>query len=288
MIFRTASKQTFCNAAVPERRPRPFVKWVGGKSQLWAEIQKRIPENYKSYFEPFVGGGAVFFNEQPSRAILIDINYELVNAYQVIRDEVDALIRDLQKHEHSEDYFYRIRNIDRERAYAKWSPIKRASRLIYLNKTCYNGLYRVNSKGHFNTPFGRYDTPNFVDEENLRACSAALQGVEILENTFFVTEDLTTKGDFVYFDPPYMPLSKTANFTGYAKDGFSEEKQTVLRDLCVALDRKGVKFMLSNSDVPFIRKLYKAFNLEKVLASRAINSNGSKRGKISEVLITNY
>lgn len=270
-----------------EEIARPFIKWVGGKSQLLPEIQSRIPESYNNYFEPFVGGGAVFFREQPEKAVLIDINAELINAYTVVRDDVESLIKELRKHRYEEEYFYKIRNIDRSSAYSKWSPVKRAARLIFLNKTGFNGLYRVNSKGYFNVPFGRYTNPKFVDPDNLRACSKALSKVEILENTFFVVESLAKKGDFVYFDPPYSPVSETAYFTSYSKGGFSAEMQTALRDVCVALTKKGVRFLLSNSDVPFIRELYKNFNVETVYASRAVNSNASRRGKISEVLISN-
>jgi DNA adenine methylase len=268
---------------------RPFVKWVGGKTQLLEEIHHRLPRKINRYFEPFVGGGAVFFSLGHENATLIDINEELVNAYQVIRDNVDALIKDLKKHEYSEEYFYRIRDKDRSKDFQKWSDVRRASRLIFLNKTCFNGLYRVNSEGFFNTPFGRYFNPRILDEENLRACSKALKSVEILHGSFMQIDELAKKGDFVYFDPPYAPVSETAYFTSYSKEGFAVDMQLELRDLCLRLNKKGVKFMLSNADVPLIRELYSdKFNIEVVMAFRSVNSVATKRGKVREVIITNY
>ncbi len=268
---------------------KPFVKWVGGKSQLLDEIESRIPNKFKAYIEPFVGGGAVFFSQTPDNATLIDINPELVNAYTVIRDDVEALLKDLKRHKNFPEYFYKIRDIDRSSSYKKWGEVRRASRLIYLNKTCFNGLYRVNSKGQFNTPFGKYSNPNFINEDNLRACSRALRNARIIEGSFLMIEDIAKKGDFVYFDPPYAPVSSTAYFTSYSKEGFANNMQVALRELCRKLNKKGVKFMLSNANVPFIQELYSSdFKIEIVYASRAINSVGSKRGKVQEVLITNY
>lgn len=269
---------------------RPFVKWVGGKTQLLNEIIRRIPKpnTIKTYHEPFLGGGAVFFALQPKKAILSDINPELVNAYEVVRDSVHSLIRDLKKHTYSEKYFYKIRDIDRAPAFKRWGNTRRASRLIYLNKTCYNGLFRVNSKGQFNTPFGRYAKPNFVDAENLRACSSALSRADILLSNFQTVVSRARSGDFVYFDPPYAPVSDTAYFTSYSKDGFGLEMQKELLEVCRALHSKKVRFMLSNSAVPFIRKLYSKFNIETVQASRAVNSRAEKRGKVDEVIVTNF
>lgn len=269
---------------------RPFVKWVGGKTQLLPEILRRMPQKntIKTYHEPFVGGGAVFFALQPQKAILSDVNPELVNAYEVVRDDVDLLIRDLKKHDHNEDYFYKIRDADRLPLFKRWSSVRRASRLIYLNKTCYNGLFRVNSKGQFNTPFGRYANPNYVDAENLVACRRALAKTEILLNTFDSVVQRAQAGDFVYFDPPYAPVSETAYFTGYSKDGFGLDMQRELFKVCCVLHSKKVRFMLSNSAVPFITQLYSKFKVEIVHASRAINSRAEKRGKVQEVLVTNY
>jgi DNA adenine methylase len=286
----------FCSAAEevrnisrPDERPRPFLKWVGGKSQLLAEITQRIPQRYGRYFEPFVGGGAVFFSERPRKAVLIDVNEELANAYTVVRDDVDGLIKALRRHRYEKEYYYKIRNADRLPSFAGWDPVKRAARLIFLNKTCFNGLYRVNSKGQFNVPIGTYSNPTIVDAENLRACSQALAGVDIRHASFLTVEKLAKAGDFVYFDPPYAPLTMTSNFTSYSKDGFGAEEQQALRDLCLRLDKKGVSFLLSNSDAPLIRELYhkKKFRLATVYAARAVNSKGAKRGKIPELLISN-
>lgn len=269
---------------------RPFVKWVGGKTQLLPEILRRMPpkKGMKTYHEPFVGGGAVFFALQPAQAILSDVNPELINAYKIVRDSVESLIRDLKKHKHTSEYFYTIRDEDRLSSFRRWSDVRRASRLIYLNKTCYNGLFRVNSKGHFNTPFGRYTNPNYVDADNLKACSKALSKSEILLASFGTIVERTRPGDFVYFDPPYAPLSETAYFTGYSKDGFGLDMQRELFEVCCALDAKKVRFMLSNSAVPFIKKLYAKFHVDIVHASRAVNSRAERRGKVEEVLVQNY
>lgn len=268
---------------------RPFVKWVGGKAKLCGEISARVPKAHGTYFEPFLGGGAVFFSELPKKAILFDINVELINAYTVVRDDVEALIAELRKHPCEEEYYYKLREADRKQSFLEWPAVKRAARLIYLNKTCFNGLYRVNSRGYFNVPFGSYANPSILDEDNLRACSHALVGAEIFESTFLKVEELARCGDFVYFDPPYAPVNATSNFTSYSKDGFGDEQQRALRDLCVRLDHKGIRFLLSNSDVSLIRELYdpKKFRVETVFAARAINSNGAKRGKIPELLISN-
>jgi DNA adenine methylase len=269
---------------------RPFVKWVGGKTQLLGEILRRMPsrKSIKTYHEPFIGGGAVFFALQPVKAVLSDANPELINAYEIVRDSVGALIRDLKKHEHSEEYFYEIRDADRSANFKRWSPVRRASRLIFLNKTCYNGLFRVNSKGHFNTPFGRYTNPNWVDAVNLTACSKALSKSEIILSPFDNVLKRARAGDFVYFDPPYAPVSETAYFTGYSKNGFGLDMQKDLFEVCCALDAKKVRFMLSNSAVPFIKELYSKFKVDIVHASRAVNSRAEKRGKVEEVLVTNY
>jgi DNA adenine methylase len=268
--------------------PKPFVKWAGGKSQLLSELVKRFPSDYLRYFEPFAGGAALFFRLQPQSACLVDINDDLINTYRVIQAQVEDLIRDLKQHVHDKDYYYRIRNVDRTEAYQAWNAVQRASRLIYLNKTCYNGLYRVNSKGYFNTPFGSYQNPTIVDEGNLRACSRALQSTQLVMGAFLQVEPDITPDDFVYFDPPYAPLSATANFTGYSQGGFDASMQTVLRDLCDRLNKRGVRFMLSNSSAPLILDLYNSYNIEFVFASRAINSKGGDRGKIPEVIVTNY
>lgn len=267
--------------------PRPFVKWAGGKGQLLSELVARVPQPFNRYFEPFVGGGALFFNLSPKQAVLSDSNPDLINLYVVIRDQVDELIEDLGQHVYDREYYYRLRQVDRTLEYGQWTAVKRASRFIYLNKTCYNGLYRVNSRGEFNVPFGRYKNPTILDVDNLRACHEALQGVTIECRDFREACRELGEGDFVYFDPPYMPVSATASFTGYTREGFGEKMQEELVSVCRALDRRGVRFMVSNSDTPLVRGLYEGFNLEVVFAARSINSQGRKRGRVPEVVVRN-
>ena len=266
----------------------PIVKWVGGKRQLMFELLKNMPENYNRYFEPFIGGGALFFELQPDNAYISDMNEELINLYKVVRDNVEELITDLQKHDISKEYFMEIRNIDRTEEYKNWSNIQKASRFIYLNRTCFNGMYRVNSKGEFNVPFGHYKNPRILDENNLINCSNLLQRTEIKHADFSEILKKVKKGDFVYFDPPYVPLSETSSFTSYTKDGFDMDMQFKLRDVCDELDSMGVKFLLSNSDTKLVNELYENYNIKKVFASRQINANADGRGKITEVLVRNY
>ncbi len=266
----------------------PIVKWVGGKRQLMFELLKNMPENYNRYFEPFIGGGALFFELQPQNGYISDMNEELINLYTVVRDNVYTLIDDLNKHEVSKEYFLKIRNLDRTEKYNKLSDIQKASRFIYLNRTCFNGLYRVNSQGQFNVPFGNYKNPKIVDAENLINCSKLLKNTEICCADFSGILNKVQKGDFVYFDPPYVPLNETSSFTSYTKDGFDIDMQFKLRDVCDELDNKGVMFMLSNSDTKLVNELYSNYEIKKVFASRAINANGNGRGKITEVLVRNY
>lgn len=267
---------------------KPFIKWAGGKSQLLPELGKRIPRGFSSYFEPFLGGGALFFHLKPAKSFLTDINPYLINCYSVVRDKVELLITDLEQHRYEEEYYYQTRNVDRTESYKHWNSIQKASRFIFLNKTCYNGLHRVNSKGHYNVPFGRYTNPKINDSENLRACSTLLKRSTLECSSFLSIESLASVDDFIYFDPPYVPLSCTSNFTSYSKDRFDTAMQIALYELCVRLDLKGIRFMLSNSSAPFVVDLYKKFKIEFVDAARAINSSGSKRGKVKEVIITNY
>lgn len=266
----------------------PIVKWVGGKRQLMFELLKNMPKSYNRYFEPFIGGGALFFELQPDNAYISDMNEELINLYQVVRDEVDELICDLQKHDISKEYFMEIRNVDRTEEYQNWSDVQKASRFIYLNRTCFNGMYRVNSKGEFNVPFGHYKNPRILDENNLVNCSNLLQGIEIKHADFSEILKKVKKGDFVYFDPPYVPLSETSSFTSYTKEGFDIDMQFKLRDVCDELDTMGVNFLLSNSDTKLVNDLYENYNIKKVFASRQINANADGRGKITEVLVRNY
>lgn len=266
----------------------PIVKWVGGKRQLMFELSKNMPKSYNRYFEPFIGGGALFFELQSENAYISDINEELINLYSVVRNNVYELIKDLNKHEISKEYFLKIRNIDRTDKYTEFSNVERASRFIYLNRTCFNGMYRVNSKGEFNVPFGHYKNPKILDENNLINCSELLKKTEIKCADFSKILDKVQKGDFVYFDPPYVPLNETSNFTSYTKDGFDIDMQFKLRDVCDELDSMGIKFMLSNSDTKLVNELYANYDIKKVFASRVINANADGRGKITEVLVKNY
>ena len=269
----------------------PVVKWVGGKRQLLSEISPLLPKRITSYCEPFLGGGAVLFSIQPSKAIVNDLNSDLITVYEVIRDDVEELIDNLKKHENSSEYFYTIRDMDRNKeTYAAMSKVERASRLIYLNKTCFNGLFRVNSSGEFNSPFGHYKNPNIVNEPVLRAVNKyfSSSNITFCNEDFAVTLGRISKGSFVYLDPPYDPVSDTANFTGYNRGGFDRNEQIRLKQCCDELTQRGVKFMLSNSATTCIKELYKDYDISIVQAKRAINSDASKRGAIEEVLIRNY
>lgn len=269
----------------------PVVKWVGGKRQLLPKITPLLPKRITTYCEPFFGGGALLFSRQPSTAYINDINSELINLYEVIRDQVEPLITSLENHKNDSEYFYNMRNLDRDKdEYLLLSNIERASRVLFLNKTCYNGLFRVNSSGEFNSPFGHYKNPNIVNAPTLRAVSNYLNTANII----FSTGDYETvleglpKGSFVYLDPPYDPVSDTANFTGYTRGGFGRDEQIRLRECCDDLDRRGIKFMLSNSATNFIKEQYRNYNITIVQAKRAINSNAAKRGEVDEVVVRNY
>ncbi len=269
----------------------PVLKWVGGKRQLLKDISKHIPDKYSTYYEPFLGGGAVLFHLQPNEAVVNDINQELINVYNVIRDSPKELIEDLKKHKNEADYFYEIRELDRNHIrYNQLSKVEKASRIIYLNKTCYNGLFRVNQQGEFNTPFGGYKNPNIVNARILIAVSKYINQAEIIFKCGDFEEAVKgiQKGAFVYFDPPYDPVSDSANFTGYDKGGFPRQEQIRLKNLCDKLDAKGIKFLLSNSATEFILDLYQDYNISLVQANRAINSKGDKRGRVDEVLVKNY
>lgn len=271
----------------------PVVKWVGGKRQLLPALAPLLPEDIatSTYCEPFLGGGAVLFFVQPERAVVNDLNEDLMTVYRVIRDELDALLQDLKKHKNTPEYFYKIRDLDRDKKrYRALSPVKKASRLLYLNKTCYNGLFRVNASGAFNTPFGRYKNPNIVNEPVLRAVHEYFQRA----NLTFLSQGYATvlsdlpEGAFVYLDPPYDPLTDTASFTGYNKGGFDRSEQQRLKACCDDLTNRGIRFLLSNSATDFIRDLYSGYLLATVDAKRAVNSVGSKRGAVQEVLVRNY
>ncbi|MEH2182122.1 DNA adenine methylase [Nostoc sp.] len=267
--------------------PRPFLKWAGGKSRLIQQYIPYFPKSYKNYYEPFLGGGAVFFYLQPNAAILTDINAELINTYCCVRDRVEELISLLKEHKirHDKDYYYSVRNN------YSGTDIEKAARLIYLNKTCFNGLYRVNSQGKFNVPLGRYDNPNICAEVLLKAASEALSHAEIKQVDFTeVLNHATSSDDFVFFDPPYHPISDTSYFTGYNQNCFSKKNQELLRDTCAELAIRGVKVMVCNSNSEFIKKIYTDINFEtyKIKAARSINSNIKNRGIIDELLITSF
>lgn len=268
-------------------KPKPFVKWAGGKRQLITILLQEAPTEFNTYIEPFVGGGALLFEILPERAIINDINAELINAYRVIKDNPDELIEDLKKHKNTEEYFYKIRALNLE----KLSPLERASRFIYLNKTCFNGLYRENSKGQFNVPFGKYKNPKIVDEENIKVVSQYLNTayIKILNTDYKKVCQMAQKGDFIYLDPPYHPISKTASFTKYTKYDFTEQDQIQLSEIFKELDKKGCYVMLSNSNTDFIKDLYRDYEIKEIQAHRAINSNGKGRKKANiEVLIKNF
>lgn len=277
---------------------KPYLKWAGGKRQLLPEIIKHLPENPGNlrYYEPFVGAGALFLERQPGRAIINDNNEQLILTYRVIRDDIDALIAALNTHRENngEEYYYEVRGQDRDtEAFAGLSEVLKAARLIYLNKTCYNGLYRVNSQGLFNVPYGRYKNPAICDEPVLRAIHRYLNHssveIEILGGDFEIAVETAERGSFVYFDPPYHSPDNT-NFTGYQAGGFDENEQLRLRDVFAARTNAGARCLLSNSDTPFIRGIYNdgRFEIVSVKATRAINSDSAGRGKVDEVLIKNW
>ena len=268
----------------------PILKWVGGKRQLLSEILPMI--NIKSgstYVEPFLGGGAVLFDLQPKKALVNDYNNELINVYLTVRDFAEELITELEKHDsnNTEDYYYEIRALDRSEKYQEMSSIEKAARIIYLNKTCYNGLYRVNLAGQFNSPYGKYKNPNIVNATAIRAMSKYFNEnkIEICNGDYREILKKVKKNSFVYLDPPYMPISSSSSFTGYTENGFSYEQQVALKNECDKLRKKGIPFVQSNSDCLEIRELYKEYEIKTVQAKRAINSNASKRGEINEVLI---
>lgn len=279
---------TSFEANSPKISCRPFVKWAGGKSKLLSELTGYLPQTFGSYYEGFVGGGALFFELQPEKAVLIDRNAELITTYTVIRDTVEELLEHLRRHVHDKDYYYSMRDADRSEDFKRWSPIERASRFIFLNKTCFNGLYRVNSRGEFNVPFGDYSAPTIADDENLRRVSEVLKAADLLDSGFDSVADRAVAGDFVYFDPPYAPLSKTANFTSYSAGGFSIADQVRLRDVCRELANRGVSVMITNSLTELVMNLYRDFYFHIVSAPRAINSRADKRGPVQELVITSY
>lgn len=258
---------------------RPFVKWVGGKRSILPELIARMPKAYGSYHEPFIGGGALFFEAQPNKAFISDVNFHLIITYQVVRDQVEELIKALKVHagKHDAEYF----TASREKLHGEKDPVKLAALFIYINKTCFNGLYRVNKAGKFNVPIGSYKDPAILDADNLRNASQMLQGVDIQQRPFIQTPIIT--GDFYYLDPPYH---KT--YDGYNGGGFGDEEHEKLAAMCRKIHAAGGFFMLSNSDTDFVRGLYKGFTIEDVMASRMVSCKGQQRGKENELIIRNY
>jgi DNA adenine methylase len=275
--------------------PSPFLKWAGGKRQSLPLILAHLPSRFNRYFEPMVGAGALYFALKGlglarGSSLIGDINPELINVYQVIKKKLEYLIPLLDQHQrkHSSRYFYKLRSADRDPGFWSWSSVERAARFIYLNKTCFNGLYRVNSRGEFNVPYGDYKRPSIFNERNLRLCHAALGDTQIEVGGFEALASCAQRDDLVYFDPPYEPLSRSSNFTSYAKEGFNSNDQIRLAEVFIELDRLGVKVLASNSSAALIYELYRGFNIQEVSVGRAINSKGSKRGKVKELLISNY
>ena len=261
-----------------DRQATPFVKWVGGKRSILQEIKKHFPSQFNNYYEPFVGGGAIFFDLGHKNSFISDLNLELITTYLVIKKEVTGLIELLKKHKenHCEEYFYKLRS-----NHTLKDSVEVAARFIYLNKTCYNGLYRVNKKNEFNSPFGKYKNPNIVDEVNLMLCHQYLKNANIKFQDF--NEINPKKGDLVYFDPPYQNT-----FLGYNANAFDESKQIELRCFCDELEKKNIKFVLSNSDTSFIREQYKSYNIFEITAPRFVNCKANNRTGHKELLILNY
>lgn len=267
------------------------MKWVGGKRQLLDVLAPLLPQRITTYCEPFIGGGALLFYLQPHTAYINDINDELINVYNVIKNNVEALIAALQIFKNQTEYFYAVRDWDRNKLeYCTRSDVEKASRILYLNKTCYNGLFRVNNAGEFNSPFGNYRNPNIVNAPTLRALSSYLNTAIIHLTSLDYKEVLKMlpKDTFIYLDPPYDPVSDTSFFTGYSRGGFTRADQIRLRKCCDDLTAKGLKFMLSNSATDFIKEQYSAYHITVVQAKRVLNSDSTKRGKVDELVVRNY
>lgn len=279
---RTEITDPACGSSSAEAAP--FVKWAGGKRSVLRHLLPLVPQSFGRYFEPFIGGGAMFFALQPKCAFLSDNNRRLVRAYKAIRDAPAPVIALLGSYPHDKEFFLRLRASRIDAA----GDAEVAAWLVYLNKTCFNGLYRVNRRNEFNVPFGRYSNPVICDAPRLRACSEALQGVELTCADFESVGAQARPGDFVYFDPPYLPVSKTSSFTAYTSDGFGLTEHRRLRDLARDLKARGVSVLISNSSAPAIEDLYsdRAFSVIRIEVNRAINSNGQGRGKIAELAIT--
>lgn len=271
---------------------QPFVAWAGGKTQLLSEIKQEISRagKFETYYEPFVGGGAVFFDLLPQKAIINDDNHELINTYRIIRDNPNELISELKKYQNTAKDFYCIRAWDRKPDYFKLSNVKKAARFIFLNKTCFNALYRVNHKGYFNSAYGKREKVQIVQESNLRRISRYLNmnDIKFYAGDFMHVLENIQPNSLIYLDPPYMPITDTANFTRYTKQQFKANDQRRLATKCYELDKEGEKLIISNSDTQVIRELYCNFFFNPVKAKRRISAKSSKRDSAAEVLITNF
>ncbi|MFW6008038.1 MAG: DNA adenine methylase [archaeon] len=269
----------------------PILKWAGGKRQLLEEILDVFPSDYdeRVFHEPMIGGGAITFNINPKKGSINDINSKLINFYKIVKNYPQELIEENKSHKNNEEYYYNFRNkFNKSIMNDNMNKIRKASLFLYFNRTCYNGLWRENSEGLFNVPFGEYSNPNFVKKENIQKVSKILQNLEIYNKDFEYILNVVEEDDLVYFDPPYLPISDTEDFTKYSKDGFTWEDHKRLKEICKKLDDKGVLFVLSNSYTKPIIELYNDFNINEVKAKRAINSDGENRGEVSEILVTNY
>ncbi len=271
---------------LPQPVASPVIKWVGGKTKLLNELIPRMPDRFGRYFEPFAGGAAMFFRVAPERAVLADSNTDLIGLYRTIAKDVALVIRRLQYHRdhHSQDHYYLVRERWNDRE-INWTSADRAATFIYLNKTCFNGLWRVNRSGEFNVPIGRYTDPPICVPDALRAAHGVLARAELRCGDYRMAVDDAAKTDFVYFDPPYDPLTPTASFTSYTSNVFGPDQQQELADTARRLVARGCRVMLSNSDTPFVRSLYRGFKIDRVKCSRAINSNAARRGEVDEVIV---
>ena len=270
---------------------QPFTKWTGGKRKLLPIIKSLMPDNYTNYFEPFVGGGALFFELAPQQALINDFNTELINCYQQIKEHPDQLITLLQHHQekNTKDYYLDLRSVDRDGRIEQMTGVEKAARIMYMLRVDFNGLYRVNAKNQFNVPYGRYKNPKIVDSELIYAISNYLNknSIQIVSGDFEKAVETAKQGDFVYFDPPYIPISETSAFTSYTHEGFSYDDQVRLRDTFKKLSERGVHVMLSNSSSSLVYELYKDFTIHSIEVTRANGSKASSRGKVLEVIITN-
>ena len=264
---------------------KPFLKWAGGKGRLLGKLNKFFPKNYNRYFEPFIGGGAIFFHLNPEKAIINDLNEELVNLYKIIKDIPEELMEELDKLQNKvsdKDFFLKMRSKKPKK------ELEQAVRMVFLNRTCYNGMYRVNSKGEFNVPFGDMGNPKLYEKKNILACSHTLKKTIVLNEDYKKLNRRIRENDFVYLDPPYVPLSETAHFTSYTSEKFGEEQQLELLKFCEKIDKKGGLFMLSNSYNEFTEKLYRKFNINTIKAARSVAAKSESRAEIKEIVVTNY